>query len=168
VSGHNLFSHPCVASSESPYPPGCESADVKCTYPYTSHYLLAKGNFVTGNVVGRYRAEQTQTRERDRQVESTCRKIGAYVIAFGAIDGKSNTERQTADVRKTRVPVSYYMKPANRCDSETAGEQPGSGGAAGTNACEPQGSTFHAANRNQQAASFLATFLSKLGQVFLG
>ena len=59
------------------------------------------------NVVRRYRAEQMQVRERDRQVESTCRKIGMYIIAFGTVDGKSNIEKQTANVRKTHGPVNY-------------------------------------------------------------
>lgn len=61
------------------------------------------------------------------------------------------------------------MKLANRCDSETAGEQPGLGGAAGmANACKPQGSTFHTADLNQQAARYLATLFCEVGEVFLG
>lgn len=55
----------------------------------------------------KYRAEQMQIRERDRQVESTCRKIGMYIITFGAINGKSNREKQTANAGKTRGPVNY-------------------------------------------------------------
>lgn len=62
---------------------------------------------MTANVVCRYRAEQMQIKERDRRVESTCRKIGMYIIAFGTIDGKSNIEKQTANARKTCGPVSY-------------------------------------------------------------
>lgn len=62
---------------------------------------------MAANVVCGYRAEQMQISERDRQVESTCRKIGMYIIAFGAIDGKSNTEKQTANAGEMCGPVNY-------------------------------------------------------------
>lgn len=50
-----------------------------------------------------------------------------YVITLGAADGKSNTEKQTANVRKAHGPVGYCRKAAMAVTE-------GSGGAVGLGA----------------------------------
>lgn len=46
-----------------------------------------------------------------------------YIITLGAIDGKSNTEKQTVKVRKACGPGGYCRKAAHGCDSEAVGQQ---------------------------------------------